>query len=117
MKRGGGERVRAIQRAWAAGEHVRGWACYWDMVYGHLTRLLAADAQVRAATKVVRFEDLCAAPAETIRAVLDHCALPDGDRVVAQFAPSIRSPDYYQSALSSAELALIREGTAGTASA
>src|SRR5205807_10426205 len=98
---GDGERVRAIQRAWAAGEEVRGWACYWDMVHCHLTRLLDADAQVRAATKVVRFEDLCAVPAATIRAVLDHCALPDGERVVAQFAPAIRSPDYYQSPFSS----------------
>jgi hypothetical protein len=117
MNLGDGERVRAIQRAWAAGEEVRGWAYYWDMVYGHITRLLDADAQVRAATKVVRFEDLCAAPAETIRAVLDHCALPDGERIVAQFTPSIRSPDYYQSPLSSAELALIREETASTANA
>jgi hypothetical protein len=117
MNLGDRERVRAIQRAWAAGEEVRGWARYWDMVYGHLTRLLDADAQVRAATKVVRFEDLCAAPAETIRAVLDHCALPDGERAVAQFTPSIRPPDYYQSPLSSAELALIREETASTANA
>ena len=117
MNLGDGERVRAIQRAWAAGEEVRGWAWYWDMVYGHLTRLLDADAQVRAATKVVRFEDLCAAPAETIRAVLDHCVLPDRERIVAQFTPSIRSPDYYQSPLSPAELAVIREVTASTTNA
>jgi hypothetical protein len=114
---GDGERVRAIQRAWAAGEEVRGWACYWDMVHGHLARLLNADAQVRAATMVVRFEDLCAAPTETIRAVLDHCALPDGERVAARFAPSIRSPDYYQIPFSPEEVALIREQTASTANA
>jgi hypothetical protein len=117
MNLGDSERVRAIQRAWAAGEEVRGWACYWDMVYGHLTHLLDADAQVRAATKVVHFEDLCAAPADTIRAVLGHCALPDGERVVAQFTPSIRPPDYYQGPLSSAEQALVREETAATADA
>jgi hypothetical protein len=117
MNLGDGERVREIQRAWAAGEEVRGWACYWDMVHGHLIRLLEADAQVRAATKVVRFEDLCAAPAETIRAVLDHCDLPDGARIAAQFAPAIRFPDYYQNPLSSAEQALIREETAFTAEA
>jgi hypothetical protein len=117
MNLGDGKRVRAIERAWAAGEEVRGWACYWDMVYGHLTRLLDADAQVRAATKVVCFEDLCAAPAQTIRTVLEHCLLPDGERVAARFTPSIRSPDYYQSPFSSAELALIREETASTANA
>src|SRR6516165_5036100 len=114
---GDGERVRAVRRAWAAGEEVRGWACYWDMGHGHLRSLLDADAQVRAATMVVRFEELCAAPAETIRAVLGHCALPDAERVVARFAPSIRAPDYYQSPLSSEELAQIREETAATADA
>jgi hypothetical protein len=94
MNLGDGERVRTIQRAWAAGEEVRGWACYWDMVYGHLARLLDADAQVRAATKVVRFEDLCAAPAQTIRTALDHCLLPDAERVVSPFYPSKRPPRY-----------------------
>jgi hypothetical protein len=117
MNLGDGERVRAIQRSWAAGEEVRGWACYWDMVYSHLAHLLDADARVRAATKVVRFEDLCAAPAETIRAVLEHCALPGGEQVVAQFTPSVRSPDYYLSPLSAAERALIREETAFSANA
>jgi hypothetical protein len=117
MNLGDGERVRAIRRAWAAGEEVRGWALYWDMVHGHLARLLEADAKIRAATMVVHFEDLCAAPAQTIRAVLDHCLLPDGERVVARFTPSIRAPDYYQSPFSSAELALIREETASTAEA
>jgi hypothetical protein len=66
---------------------------------------------------VVPFEDLCAAPAETIRAVLDHCALPDVERVVAQFTSSIRSPDYYPSPLSPADVTLIREETAATANA
>jgi hypothetical protein len=117
MNLGDGERVRAIEGAWAAGEEVRGWAWYWDMVYGHLTRLLEADAQVRAATMVVRFEDLCARPAQTIRAVLEHCALPDGERVVAQFTPSIRFSAYYQSPFSAVELALIRQETASTANA
>jgi hypothetical protein len=117
MNLGDGERVRAIQRAWAAGEEVRGWACYWDMVYGHVQGVLEADARVRAATKVVHFEQLCAAPAETIQAVMDHCALPDGERVVAQFTPAIRAPDYYPCPLSAAELALIREETASTANA
>jgi hypothetical protein len=117
MNLGDGNRVRAIRRAWAEGEEVRGWACYWDMVYGHVVRLLEADAQLRAATKVVCYEDLCAEPAQTIRTILDHCHLPDGEQIVARFSPSIRAPDYYQSPFSSTELALIRKETASTADA
>jgi hypothetical protein len=113
---GDGDRVRAIQHAWAAGEEVRGWAISWDMVYSHLARLLDSDEQVRAATKVVRFEDLCAAPAETIRAVLDHCGLADAERVVARFAPGVGLPDYYRIPFSPREFAQIREETADTAS-
>jgi hypothetical protein len=109
-------RVRAIRRAWANGDEVRGWALYWDMVYGHLARVLASDARVRAMTLTVRFEDLCDAPARTIRAVLDHCQLPDADRILAKFAEEIRAPDYYQNSFTSTELAVIQEETAATAS-
>jgi hypothetical protein len=113
---GDGPRVRAIQRAWAAGEEVRGWALSWEMVYGHLARLLASDAPLRAMTKIVRFEDMCTSPAETIRAILDHCKLPEADPILARFAGKIRTPDYYESPLTPAELALILEETLQTAS-
>lgn len=116
MNLGDGERVQAIRCAWAAGEEVRGWACYWDMVYGHLARLLDSDAQVRAATRIVRFEDLCATPAETVQTVLRHCELPDAECISARFAPTIRFPDYYASSFSPAERAVIQDETARTAS-
>jgi hypothetical protein len=109
------ERVQAIQRAWARGEEIRGWASYWEMVYGHLHRLLASDAQVASRTLIVRFEDLCAAPTETIRAILAHCLLPDIDHVLARFADRVRTPDYYQSGFTQTELDLILQETASTA--
>jgi hypothetical protein len=115
MHLGDGERVRRIQEAWAAGDEVRGLATYWDMVYGYLARLLAADARVRDAALVVRFEDLCAAPVETLRAVLGHCGLPDAEGLVQKYAPGIRAPTYYESNFSAADLAVIRAETAGTA--
>jgi hypothetical protein len=62
MNLGDGDRVQAILHAWAAGEEVRGWACYWDIVHGHLAGLLAADDRVRDAAMVVRFVTLCDAP-------------------------------------------------------
>jgi hypothetical protein len=112
---GDGQRVREILRAWAAGEEIRGLALSWDMVYGHLARLLASDARIREMTKVVRFEDLCNAPEKTIRAILDHCHLPEVDPVLARLAGKIRTPDYYESPLTPAESAAIRKETAGTA--
>jgi hypothetical protein len=116
MNLGDPQQVRGIVEAWAAGEEIRGWARYWDMVHGHLARLLAADARVRAAALVVRYEAFCDAPVETIRAVLHHCVLPDADPVVDRFAPGIRRPEYYQISFSAQELAVIREETAPAAS-
>jgi hypothetical protein len=109
------ERVRRIQHDWSTGQEVRGWARYWDMIYAYLARLLETDDGVRRATKVVRFEALCDAPADCLRAVLRHCALPDVEPVVARFAPTIRRPDYYDTSFTAAEAAVIREVTAATA--
>jgi hypothetical protein len=115
MHLGDGERVRRVVRAWAAGDEVRGLARYWDMVYGYLGRLLAADARLRDAVRVVRFEDLCAAPVETLRGVLSHCALPDAEGLVERHAGRIRLPTSSASGFSPADLAVIRAETAGTA--
>jgi hypothetical protein len=109
------EQTRQILRAWAAGDEVRGLALSWNEVYGHLADLLASDAGVRAAALVARFESLCHSPSETLRAVFSHCALPDPENVIAHHARRIRSPDYYASPLSHADLRTIDEITAATA--
>jgi hypothetical protein len=115
MNLGDGPRVRQILSLWAAGEEVRGWARYWDMVYGYLARLLQTDGRLRAATRIVRFEALCDDPTEQIRRVIDHCRLPEADRLVAKFAPTIRRPDYYDSSFTPEEVAIIRGETDATA--
>ncbi len=115
MNLGDTVRARRIKAAWAAGEEVRGLAMHWDTVYGYLAGLLATDAQVREASLVVRFEDLCAEPRETLRAVLSHCGLPEAGSVVERHAPRVRAPDYYESNLSAADLAVIAAETAGSA--
>ena len=108
-------RTAQIREDWAAGREVLGWARYWDLVYSHLGALLERDAQVRASTYVVRFETLCESPAETLRAALSHCSLPDGEKIVERFAGRIREPTYYNSDFSAEELRTIDETTAETA--
>ena len=116
MHLGDDERVRQIQKAWAAGDEVRGQAMYWDMVYGYLARLLASDAKLRSAALVIRFETLCEAPVEALRGVFEHCLLPDAESTVERCARGIRYFAYYQSHFSSEDLKVIREETADTAS-
>jgi hypothetical protein len=115
MNLGDGPRVQRIQEAWAAGEEVRGLAMYWDMVYGYLADLLDSDREVLKASRVVRFDSLCAAPAQTLQEVLDHCQLSDSASIVARFAPGIRVPTYYSSGFSARDLEVIHTETAATA--
>src|SRR5262249_27526402 len=115
MNLGDGKRIQQIVHAWAAGDEVRGLAMYWDMTYGYLAKLLAADAQVRAAALVVRFETLCDLPGETLLTVFDHCQLPDTESIIERYLPAIRSPTYYLSNFSRHDLEVIRKETAATA--
>lgn len=104
--------VRKILNAWAQGDEVRGWACYWAMVYGHIAGVLASDQGLRRAACIVRFEDLCAAPEQTLRTVLEHCQLDGARALAANVAPTISAPDYYRHSFSTAEVHAIREETA-----
>ncbi len=115
MNLGDSTRVQSILRAWASGEEIRGWARYWAMVYDYLAAVLRADVLVREAALVVRFERMCAAPAETLRTVFEHCGLREVERLVARFAPTIAPPDYYTNTFTSTECAVIEEETASTA--
>lgn len=108
-------RVQDILGDWASGEEIRGWARYWAMVYNHIGAVLSADDCVRRAALVVRFERFCAAPAETLRSILEHCGLPEVERLVARFAPAIASSNYYAKSFSASELGIIQEETATAA--
>jgi hypothetical protein len=112
---GDSSRVQQILDDWATGHEAQGLARYWDMVYAYLARLLDTDDRVRAASMVVRFETLCESPAETLHAVLDHCALFEAESLVDHYAPLIRRPDYYANKLTSDDRTLVSEVTAATA--
>jgi hypothetical protein len=116
MHLGDSARVREIEQAWADGHEVRGLAMYWDMVYEFVAFLLAADAKVRQAVMVVRFEDMCADPLRTLTAVLNHCKLPATDALINGQAANVHHSKPYHAFFSSAELATLHAETAKTAS-
>lgn len=108
------ERVRRIGEAWASGDEVRGLALYWNMVHAYLVRLLESDEQVRSASLVVRFEQVCEAPLETFARVFNHCRLPDAEPICQRWATDVRKPAYRPN-LSDDDLAVIRQETEETA--
>ena len=113
---GNSERVRQVLEAWSLGDEVLGLARYWDMVYGYLARLLDSDVRVREASLVVRYEALCESPQETLRAMLEHCGLPNDDSMVKRITPLVRGRGSADVNFSGSQQTLIREVTSATAS-
>jgi hypothetical protein len=108
-------RVCRIQEALAGGDEAGGLAMYWDAVYRYVWDVLQTDPAVARASRIVRFEDVAADPAATLRAALRHCRLPDADAVAERYALRVRRPTSDPAVFSERELAAIREHTAATA--
>lgn len=99
----GGPATKEILRAWAEGREVEGWARYWADIYEDVADRLEADPALRAATLVVRFEDLCAEPGVTLERLFAHCRLDDAGGLVAEQAGRMQPPSYYRSDFTEAE--------------
>lgn len=104
--------VESIEALWRRGEDARAWARYWAALHRWALSRLAADEALRRTALVVRYEDLCDRPAETVRRVLDHCDLPDaGGELARRWAPSLSRPAYYEPSFTPAEERAIDEET------
>ncbi|NBO18275.1 MAG: sulfotransferase [Proteobacteria bacterium] len=112
---GDAARLREVQAAWEAGDEIRGWALYWDMLYRFVHEQLAADSDLCSATQILRFETLCEQPEATIRALFAHCHLSENAALVAKFAAQVQKPDYYDAGFTPEQLATIRAITGETA--
>ena len=103
--------IERVQACWDGGAEVEGWARYWSQIYGYVADRLEANPKLRAATLVVRFEELCRAPQATLAAVLDHCALSMTEDALAGLAAMLRFPTYYEPRFAPEELAAIARHT------
>lgn len=103
--------MSGILQAFHDGEEVRGQALYWASLHNWLADRLDANAALRAAVRVVRFEELCGRPRDTLAALFDHCDLPDSGALIDEAAGQMRMPTYYRPDFSEAERATIAEIT------
>ena len=103
--------MSGILQAFHDGEEVRGQALYWASLHNWLADRLDANAALRAAVRVVRFEDLCGRPRDTLAALFDHCDLPDSGALIDEAAAQMRMPTYYRPDFTEAERATIAEIT------
>lgn len=114
---GPGSEAAAIEDCWTRGDLVGGWAMYWNHVYALVLRQIEQDEALDSAVRIVRYEQLCQRPEETLREVLDHARLDPQpvEPLVRRFAASISAPDYYRSEFTPDELERIDALTRPTA--
>jgi hypothetical protein len=110
----GDGKAAEVMQLWQQGEEVRGLARSWASIYGWLAEQLAADETLQAATRVLRYEDLCAEPAGEVEALLSHCQLAPTEEI-SDFARQIAAPSYYAPELTSQDEQIIAEETAAVA--
>lgn len=108
---GEGACIDRIMALWDSGNEVEGWARYWSHVHGYLADRLDANPRLRDASLLIRFEDMCRAPGEIMRTLLDHCNLRGPDTLVDRLTQSIRAPSYYKPSFSQEELETIERLT------
>jgi len=112
---GDSERARSIEAFWQSGQEVRGWARLWASLYGFLHAQLARDEVLRQHTLIVRYEDLCNMPRETLARVFDHAGLELSPTLHAGLTGELSQPTYYQPSFTADEKKAIREETEETA--
>lgn len=112
---GDGGEIERILDLWHAGCEVEGWARYWALIHRFLADRLEHNPRLRQAAGVVRYEDLCRSPAETINAVIAHCGLTPSDEFLLSAKKRIRFPSYYRPDFTPRQLALIEHSTAEAA--
>lgn len=116
---GNDEIIHKIRSLWKNQEtYVKGWAHYWAQIYDYVINLLEANSDVKNATLIVRHEDLCDNPAETIDRILEHTELPltNFEIIKKYYCRHLHKPTYYTPNFSNQELLDISEITKQTAS-
>ncbi|MDQ1013427.1 hypothetical protein QFZ82_007995 [Streptomyces sp. V4I23] len=111
--------IQQIQQCRQEGRNARSRALYWASVYGFVLSQLEDDPELARSVCVVRYEDLCGNPAETIDRILAHTGLSHDDFAAtrAQYTEKLSLPDYYRPAFNDAELADIVDATHNVAEA
>jgi hypothetical protein len=84
------------------------------MTYGYLADLLERRPGIRAATLLLRYEDLCRSPQETMTQVLMHCGLPC-ENLPELAAARLHPPEYYRPCFTAEELDRLHQATHATA--
>jgi hypothetical protein len=104
---GNAEEVRQVRALLDAGRKVAARARVWAYVYRMVLEQLDADPALREAVMVVRYEDLCMHPLDTIDKILTHTGLATQSFAAVReaYAQKLSFPEYYKPSFTDEELA------------
>lgn len=108
---GNDQAIEAVQELWRDGEEVEGQARYWAYLHSRIADQLETDAALREATLVVRYEQLCEHPRDTLKGLFDHAKLSLGEARLDELAGRVQHPTYYQPDFTEAERQMIDDIT------
>lgn len=104
--------ARGIEQLWQEGQEVRGWSRYWAMLYGFVLDQREQNPALGEAVHLVRYEDLCDRPEETLTRAFVHAELPLEPDELTPMAARLSQPTYYDPGFTPEEEAVIAEETA-----
>jgi Sulfotransferase family len=107
----------SIAGLWDKGDDVRGTARLWASLYGFIFKQLQHDAGLHERTMVLKYENLCDQPVETLRRLYRHVELSIDDEAIAAQAAQFSRPTYYQPPFRIGDERVIREETDPVATA
>jgi hypothetical protein len=111
---GNTELIDEIHRSWQSKKtRVEGWACYWSLVYNYIMNVLESDEELRKATLVVKYEELCKKPSQVIDQILEHLELSSRNfsDIKNYYVKHLHEPTYYKPNFSKVDLLNIQEIT------
>lgn len=102
-----------IMEAWKSGSLAAGWAIYWNTAYAFLLDQMDRNGGLRKAVLIVRYEDICREPEQSIRRILEHCQLPANgfEEIIREYSGRISEPTYYQPDFTEEELERVNDST------
>ena len=98
--------MQSILSDWDTENHIRAYAKYWNHLHLYLHNLI----QENSAAKIIKYDNLCSNPSETISDILQFCALKNNE-ITDTWKDKISAPDYYQSGFTDEEKTIIEEHT------
>ncbi|MFX1390378.1 MAG: sulfotransferase [Promethearchaeota archaeon] len=112
------EEIRKIREMWKSKESfVKGWAYYWRSIYHFIANQLDINDLLKKAILIIKYEDLCENPSNTIDKILKHAELPlePFKKVKEVYIKKLHKPSYYNPNFSEQEIQEIKTITKETA--